>query len=316
MRAIAIVGIAAFAWAVAVFVSYDVANSQSYEIAQPTPRNEDRALDCRNPRDAAQCRELERGLTNSGRNHQSQVAQTGTFKPSFDCAKATYPDERAICSNAELSQLDNIANAGYEYVRRTNGAQFAKSITLPLLQSRRACGSDAACIKEQQLAAIQKFNSAGAPVSGPQVGQPYSSGKGETFAQQGDRYDVAARKMQLDEWEVSLKAFYSRVAYIGFAYGCKIIKAPAQVALLLEAPYFSFNERAASMVQHGYNYDRFHSEFRSAGRGGFERSQVSGQCDYWNANAQEAVQLRIQASSLMNYIGPADAHPQMPTLFR
>jgi uncharacterized protein YecT (DUF1311 family) len=38
--------------------------------------------------------------------------------PSFNCAKATYPDEFAICSNTELSQLDNIANAGYDYVRR------------------------------------------------------------------------------------------------------------------------------------------------------------------------------------------------------
>jgi uncharacterized protein len=42
--------------------------------------------------------------------------------PSFDCAKATYPDERTICFSAELSQLDNVANAGYEYVRRVSTA--------------------------------------------------------------------------------------------------------------------------------------------------------------------------------------------------
>jgi uncharacterized protein len=30
--------------------------------------------------------------------------------PSFDCAKATYPDERTICFSAELSQLDNVAS--------------------------------------------------------------------------------------------------------------------------------------------------------------------------------------------------------------
>jgi hypothetical protein len=88
--------------------------------------------------------------------------------PSFDCAKAMYPDERAICSNAELSQLDNVANAGFEYVRRVYGIQYAKSVTLPPLQARRACGSDVACIRQQQLAAIQKFKSLGAPANVPQ----------------------------------------------------------------------------------------------------------------------------------------------------
>jgi len=91
--------------------------------------------------------------------------------PSFNCAKATYPDERTICSSTELSQLDNIADAGYEYVRRVYGTQYAKSVTLPLLHARRSCGSNAACIKEQQLAAIQKFQSLGAPVGGPQIAQ-------------------------------------------------------------------------------------------------------------------------------------------------
>jgi uncharacterized protein len=52
--------------------------------------------------------------------------------PSFNCAKATHPDEVTICSNTELSQLDNIADVGYEYIRRVYGAQYAKSIGLPL----------------------------------------------------------------------------------------------------------------------------------------------------------------------------------------
>jgi uncharacterized protein len=83
--------------------------------------------------------------------------------PSFNCAKATYADEYAICSNAELSQLDNIANAGYEYVRDARGAQYANSITLSLLRDRHACAANLACIKERQLAAIEVFQSLGAP---------------------------------------------------------------------------------------------------------------------------------------------------------
>jgi uncharacterized protein len=85
--------------------------------------------------------------------------------PSFDCARATYPDERTICFSAELSQLDNVANAGYEYVRRVYGSPYANSLDLPLLQARRACATDVTCIKAQQLAAIKKFQSLGAPVN-------------------------------------------------------------------------------------------------------------------------------------------------------
>jgi uncharacterized protein len=85
--------------------------------------------------------------------------------PSFNCAKATYPDELTICANPELSQLDNVLAAGYEYVRNKDGDQYAKSINVPLFLGRRACGSDAACIKERQIAAIKTFESLGAPVT-------------------------------------------------------------------------------------------------------------------------------------------------------
>jgi peptidoglycan hydrolase-like protein with peptidoglycan-binding domain len=60
--------------------------------------------------------------------------------PSFNCAKAIYPDEFAICSNAELSRLDIVADAGFEYVRRVFGHQLANSITLPLARTAGLCG--------------------------------------------------------------------------------------------------------------------------------------------------------------------------------
>jgi hypothetical protein len=139
---------------------------------------------------------------------------------------------------------------------------------------------------------------------------------GITSMPQADQYDVAARRRELDGWEVRLKAFYERVAYISFAYGCKIIKHPAQVWLLLEAPYNGFNQQAVFMNLRGYDYRRFNPQYKAAGRAGFERSQIAGQCDYWNANTDEAIALRGEAIRLMNYIGPADAHPQLPQIFR
>jgi uncharacterized protein len=125
---------------------------------------------------------LSRGIIFAG-----PAAAQSAEAPSFNCAKATYPDEHTICSSAELSQLDNVANAGYQYVRRVYGSQYANSLDLPLLDARRACATDVTCIKARQLAAIKKFQSLGAPVNalpaalspppnprGEQLGEPFS----------------------------------------------------------------------------------------------------------------------------------------------
>jgi hypothetical protein len=83
--------------------------------------------------------------------------------PSFDCAKATYPDERLICANAELSQLDNSVAADFRYVREHRGDETARSISVPSLQSRHACNTDFKCIRDAQIAAITEYQRLGAP---------------------------------------------------------------------------------------------------------------------------------------------------------
>ena len=104
----------------------------------------------------------------------SVPSQHGTEQPSFDCGKATYPDEWAICSSPELSQLDVALVAAYQYVRVKYGDDYAKTINAPLFQARRACGSDLACIKERQTAAIKTFEALGAPPAAP-VTRPTSA---------------------------------------------------------------------------------------------------------------------------------------------
>jgi TPR repeat protein len=99
---------------------------------------------------------------------QTSVALTN---PSFDCARAARPDEQAICASAELSRLDQIANSGYEFLRRIYGPQRANSLALPLLRARQACASDIVCIKSKQLAAIRYFQSLGAPLVVPPLDQ-------------------------------------------------------------------------------------------------------------------------------------------------
>ena len=82
--------------------------------------------------------------------------------PSFDCSKAATADERAICANARLSELDRLVAEGYQYVRQQYGDVEAKRIGRPLLQLRHACTADEACIEQRQLFAIKQFQSLGA----------------------------------------------------------------------------------------------------------------------------------------------------------
>jgi uncharacterized protein len=86
-------------------------------------------------------------------------------QPSFNCAKVQTPDEIAICTNVELSQIDNAVAAGYQYLRRVSGDLLAKQTGMPLFQARRQCGSDVSCIKQRQFDAVKKYHELGAPVN-------------------------------------------------------------------------------------------------------------------------------------------------------
>jgi FOG: TPR repeat, SEL1 subfamily len=89
------------------------------------------------------------------------VETKSRISPSFDCTRISTADEIAICSSSELSRLDNEVAAGFEYVRRSYGDQAARQIGAPLLQARKSCGSDTACIKQKQINAIDKYRSFG-----------------------------------------------------------------------------------------------------------------------------------------------------------
>jgi uncharacterized protein YecT (DUF1311 family) len=76
-------------------------------VGQPVPQD-DREIDCRNPQDAAVCRELQQ---NGGRLRPPHAAaqtsiQNGKLHPDFNCAKAVTDIEQAICSDVTLAQWD------------------------------------------------------------------------------------------------------------------------------------------------------------------------------------------------------------------
>lgn len=90
-------------------------------------------------------------------------------QPSFDCSKASRPDEIAICSSETLATVDNVANNGFEYLRSKLGRSAANKIDLPLVKKRQACGGNYQCILNAQIEAINTFISYGAPIAVPNL---------------------------------------------------------------------------------------------------------------------------------------------------
>lgn len=87
--------------------------------------------------------------------------------PSFDCSQASADDEVAICSSSQLSELDNLMAAGFQFLRQDLGKKEANKVAKPLLSLRQACGSDADCIMQRQIDAVEAYRKLGAPIHLP-----------------------------------------------------------------------------------------------------------------------------------------------------
>src|SRR5690348_8161512 len=94
------------------------------------------------------------------------TARAQAPKPSFNCAKARTADERTICSDARLAELDRAVSLAYAHVP-DNMREGAKGEAKELLAARGKCRDDRLCILEQQVGAITLFANLGAPVRVP-----------------------------------------------------------------------------------------------------------------------------------------------------
>jgi len=84
------------------------------------------------------------------------------YKPSFDCSKAKLPDERAICANSRLAELDQQVASGFRQVQKLKGNDFARNLGRRLLSERKKCGFNFGCIERNQLNAISQYKLYGA----------------------------------------------------------------------------------------------------------------------------------------------------------
>jgi len=98
--------------------------------------------------------------------HTGMDARAETAKPSFNCAKAQTADEKTICADPRLAELDRAVSQAYARVP-ANLREGAKGDAKNLLAERGKCGDDRLCILEAQVGAIELFSGLGAPAQVP-----------------------------------------------------------------------------------------------------------------------------------------------------
>lgn len=100
---------------------------------------------------------------------------------SFDCAKAASPDERAVCSDAQLSQLDDLVARAFGEAKLASpgdGEGSAVAFAHAFLHDRRACAADRSCIFASYVAVLTTYRDLGAKQPVPEwVSAPSIAGK-------------------------------------------------------------------------------------------------------------------------------------------
>lgn len=87
-------------------------------------------------------------------------------KPSFDCSKGRGLDERAICADPRLAEMDQADAIAFGQVGKSDRKSAASELA-DFLLARRACSGDGLCIIDQQVAALEIYDSEGGKVPVP-----------------------------------------------------------------------------------------------------------------------------------------------------
>jgi len=97
---------------------------------------------------------------NSEENTSEEISSSSEkscspYTPSFDCCKAATPTEKAICSNADLAELDNrLADA---YNKASSSKKGMPQEQKEWLKGRNSCLSDIQCLKKSYNSRIKKL---------------------------------------------------------------------------------------------------------------------------------------------------------------
>ncbi|KQT54357.1 hypothetical protein ASG43_01745 [Aureimonas sp. Leaf454] len=85
----------------------------------------------------------------------------------FDCAKASTPDETAVCADPRLSDLDARLSTSYAAARKAAAFDDVQTVARDFLADRRACGADRACILATYVGVLDSLAQRSGPVARP-----------------------------------------------------------------------------------------------------------------------------------------------------
>ncbi len=91
----------------------------------------------------------------------SALAAAPAAAASFDCGKASSPDEKAVCADPLLSELDSRMGKAYKAARAGSFADEAKTASRNFLADRAGCGSERACLIASYVGLLQFFQNVG-----------------------------------------------------------------------------------------------------------------------------------------------------------
>jgi uncharacterized protein len=86
--------------------------------------------------------------------------------PSFNCAKATLPDERTICADERLAEMDRAVSNAFAQVKNES-KEDATTTAKEALAARHACGTNKLCILDQQAKELETFSDLGSKIPVP-----------------------------------------------------------------------------------------------------------------------------------------------------
>ena len=82
----------------------------------------------------------------------------------FNCAAATTPDERIVCANPQLSELDSFAGIAFGQASMASGPSETKPVARDFMAQRRGCGANERCILASYMAVLGDYAGLGAKV--------------------------------------------------------------------------------------------------------------------------------------------------------
>jgi uncharacterized protein len=96
----------------------------------------------------------------------TSAAHAQQAEPSFDCRRAKAPDERVICNDSRLAELDQAVAIAYSQTG-SDSKEEAHKVVRESLAARHSCGGDRICILDQQINALDTLSDLGSKVPVP-----------------------------------------------------------------------------------------------------------------------------------------------------